>query len=365
MSHSARPLAPISDAARDLAADQRHLALARRIASHWAARLPRMAEEFESAALLGLVEAARSFDPSRGLKFITYATHRIVGAIKDAGREELPKGFRRSGGEGVPGVVSISLAIESDQGTVETIANRLDCGYGPVGWEAESIDAVEGLIRGLPPKVKAAMRIIYTDGPGGQVHAYRKLGVSESRASQLHSQRIAMLQEQHAVNGQSEPLPPRSLTESDKVALRGIAAEHPADYPGKVADRFRDRFGWRPHHVAVAHVLRESEGTTPRPPREKLARPKPVIDLPADFAESRRPPSGPAVSVDPAPAPPAAIVLPPTPPALVRPPPSAPRLTLASARAELDARRAILDAIDRLEPEVARRSLEWAAGLFA
>lgn len=44
-------------------------------------------EELQSAAYLGLVEAANKFDPSRSNGFRSFARFRIIGAIKDYLRE--------------------------------------------------------------------------------------------------------------------------------------------------------------------------------------------------------------------------------------------------------------------------------------
>jgi len=44
-------------------------------------------DEFQSAAYLGLVEAANRFDPSRDTSFKSFAYVRIIGAIKDYLRE--------------------------------------------------------------------------------------------------------------------------------------------------------------------------------------------------------------------------------------------------------------------------------------
>ncbi|MDQ0214276.1 RNA polymerase sigma factor for flagellar operon FliA [Oikeobacillus pervagus] len=53
-------------------------------------------EEIKSLGFMGLVDALRKFDPSRDLKFDTYASFRIRGAILDGLRKEdwLPRGTR-------------------------------------------------------------------------------------------------------------------------------------------------------------------------------------------------------------------------------------------------------------------------------
>jgi DNA-directed RNA polymerase specialized sigma subunit len=55
---------------------------------------PGAQDEFESAALLALVEAAQAFDPTRGVKFTTFAHHRISGALRDLKRELYSRGGR-------------------------------------------------------------------------------------------------------------------------------------------------------------------------------------------------------------------------------------------------------------------------------
>jgi RNA polymerase sigma factor FliA len=47
-------------------------------------------EEFEGAALIGLCDAARRFDPNQGCQFMTYAYRRIVGAMYDLMRRGGP-----------------------------------------------------------------------------------------------------------------------------------------------------------------------------------------------------------------------------------------------------------------------------------
>lgn len=62
-----------------------HLPLARHLVAAVAGRLPRHVnlDELTSAALYGLTQAARSFEPERGVPFAPHATLRIRGAILD------------------------------------------------------------------------------------------------------------------------------------------------------------------------------------------------------------------------------------------------------------------------------------------
>jgi RNA polymerase sigma factor for flagellar operon FliA len=85
MEESARE--DMSPAARDLV--QRNFALVEHIVSRVLMRFPRGADRDELAqvAMLGLIEAARRFDPDRGIAFSTFAGPRIEGSILDAVRQ--------------------------------------------------------------------------------------------------------------------------------------------------------------------------------------------------------------------------------------------------------------------------------------
>jgi RNA polymerase sigma factor for flagellar operon FliA len=75
-----RPLAPSPD---DLV--RQHLPLVRHVVADMMARVPRHIprDELMSAALFGLVQAARAYDPGRGVSFDRYARRRMQGAVLD------------------------------------------------------------------------------------------------------------------------------------------------------------------------------------------------------------------------------------------------------------------------------------------
>ena len=64
---------------------EKYLPLVRYIAERLLAKLPKNinVEDLQSAGVLGLMDAVRGFDPERGVKFETYCTTRIRGAILD------------------------------------------------------------------------------------------------------------------------------------------------------------------------------------------------------------------------------------------------------------------------------------------
>jgi hypothetical protein len=82
-----------SDPPRRLDDDQRgivvqYLPLAFSMAAKNASRFPRHREDIFASALLGLCQAAATFDPTRGINFAVHARRRVVGAILDAIRSE-------------------------------------------------------------------------------------------------------------------------------------------------------------------------------------------------------------------------------------------------------------------------------------
>jgi RNA polymerase sigma factor for flagellar operon FliA len=78
-----RPRVVRVDPATTLVTD--HLGIVRTQARWYARRLPPHVDraDLESAGTLGLIDAARRYDPTRGATFATYATWRVRGAIVD------------------------------------------------------------------------------------------------------------------------------------------------------------------------------------------------------------------------------------------------------------------------------------------
>jgi RNA polymerase sigma factor for flagellar operon FliA len=82
-------LAPLTKEQQALVTDAMHFmeVIAAKVGQQWTDRLS--SDEIRAAAAAALVEAARTYDPSRGVPFTTYAYHRIQWAILDLAREEL------------------------------------------------------------------------------------------------------------------------------------------------------------------------------------------------------------------------------------------------------------------------------------
>jgi RNA polymerase sigma factor (sigma-70 family) len=173
----------LTDDQRDLA--ERYLALARSIAKPLKEIFHLWRHEFESAACMALVEAARTFDPSRGLKFATFARFRIRGALADVGRAmRLPEGLD----EDRPGIVALTPYLE-EHGEVLVASEP-----PPVGAEFDDVDAVEGLLRKLPRKHAEVCRLHYLHGKT-QAEIAGQLGISQSEVTRRHKLALEMLWE--------------------------------------------------------------------------------------------------------------------------------------------------------------------------
>src|SRR5262249_42190619 len=138
------------------------------------------------AALLALVEAAQSFDPSRNVNFATYARHRIEGALRDARRESLRQAsWPTREKESRPKRTSQTV-----QSTFWTLCAAPDA---PVGTELEVHDTVREWIRNLPRLQSLACRHIYLEGKT-QEEAAALIGCSPPTLSRIHREALATIQ---------------------------------------------------------------------------------------------------------------------------------------------------------------------------
>ena len=155
-------------------------------------RLPKAVseEELHAAGMMGLWKAARSYDPSKGAEFKTYAYHRIRGAVLDGLRtlDFLPRSIRKKARQAGVAAPSILGLPTNDDGS-ETLAG------GGVEQSVENSDLHEALLRemeDLPEKMRAVMHLYYQEGMKMRAIGER-LGLTESRVSQIHSNAIARL----------------------------------------------------------------------------------------------------------------------------------------------------------------------------
>ncbi len=100
--------------------------LVERLVRHFVKSLPRVtdADDLRQAGLVGLVEAAQTFDPARGIHFSKFASCRIWGAIVDELRSRywapraLPRQLRR--------IAEVTRRLEQEAGRSTTLAEIAD-----------------------------------------------------------------------------------------------------------------------------------------------------------------------------------------------------------------------------------------------
>lgn len=178
---------------------------------------------------IGLVEAARDFDPGRGGRFSTYAYYRIRGAIYDGlskmswfGRqdqrqvrwERMSNEVLRLEGEQAEGATEgdltadvrwfrnvtralaiVYLATQADAdkgGGLESVADRTEPEAPAIAVRREISQKLHELIAALPAEAATLIRATYFEGLTIQ-EAGNRLGVSKSWASRLHARALQRL----------------------------------------------------------------------------------------------------------------------------------------------------------------------------
>lgn len=171
----------MNDRQRELATD--YLPLARAIAAPFKSRVPCAIDDFESAACLGLVEAAIRFRPERHSNFATYARRRIRGSLIDAWR-----GMRRLGYRSTDHKSEMHLSIDElsrDEESAISVEPKVEA-------EVAHRETLEYWIEGFSPGKQAVFRSIYIDGRS-QSQTAKALGISKSHVCQMHREGIALL----------------------------------------------------------------------------------------------------------------------------------------------------------------------------
>jgi RNA polymerase sigma factor for flagellar operon FliA len=177
-------------------------------------------DDFWSAGALGLIEAARRFDPSTGFTFETFVEHRVRGAMLDELRrmDHLPRRLRQQADEVVKSRRSLEgrlgrectlEELSEETGLEATELSELEQLAQPMvpfetdpADEAEGIDAALDRQRGqqrlidalskLSERLQLVMSLIYAEGLTYKEVA-ESLKVSEPRVCQLHKDAVTKL----------------------------------------------------------------------------------------------------------------------------------------------------------------------------
>ena len=208
---------------------EKHAPLVKRIAYHLSARLPPsvMVDDLIQAGMLGLLDAARQYDPSQGASFETYATIRVRGSMLDELRRNdwAPKSVHRKARELADAIQRIELRTGRDARdqevarelgislqeyhqilqdtsncrilnfedvgiTDETLGDLLrDSSHSPSDnlQLSELREHLAQAVAGLPERERLIVNLYY-DAELNLREVGSMLGVSESRISQLLSQ---------------------------------------------------------------------------------------------------------------------------------------------------------------------------------
>lgn len=260
-----------------------HLPLVRSVVMQVAAGFPRHVdrEELVRAGTLGLVEAARRFDDSRGVPFAPFAAQRIRGAILDASRgaDWAPRSVRAfsrlldatrqevanelgympdndeiSEALGISRAELMVMQERINRSAVATLNDRashdgeeqmeiIDLLIDRTAvdlTEAVESEELHGYLRAavhlLPERHRLVIVGYFLEGKASDDLA-KFLNVTESRISQLRSEALEMLRE--GISAQYE----ESTVPGEPVPMPGRAARRRANYAAAIAaeDTWRER----------------------------------------------------------------------------------------------------------------------------
>ncbi|MGH9038647.1 MAG: sigma-70 family RNA polymerase sigma factor [Acidimicrobiia bacterium] len=212
---------------------RRHLPLAHHVVADVMSRIPRHVprDELVSAALLGLVQAARTFDPDRGVGFERHARSRMRGAVLDdlrsrdwasrstraraRHRREVDEEFAMTFGRTPTpseaaermGLSSSELARLDDDvhratvlsyDTVFTTAEESEAFLAPDAdpalavLERERLTQVMAAVAALPPRMRRVVVGVFFESRR-LIDIADELGVTESRVCQMKHEALSQL----------------------------------------------------------------------------------------------------------------------------------------------------------------------------
>lgn len=164
-----------------------HLELVRILVSRYRNLLPRWIErdELEAAGYLGLVQAAKRYDPSSRAKFSNFASSRILGEMKDYLRQldHVSRGFReraRRDNLPVPRQMSFADLRLEDESDYEHGGDPAALAYDPEPLD----DYVESILSRLRPRERAIILWKFAYGIT-QREIAKTLGLTEARISSI------------------------------------------------------------------------------------------------------------------------------------------------------------------------------------
>lgn len=151
----------------------------------------------------GLLEARRRFDPERGVRFQTFAYHRVRGAMLDGVRKmaQLPRrAYERIEGAAELRLTAAPTALDKAFTRISATLTTGTVLQGDLGEQSpeaallktESITRLLRALPGLSPRKRMLVRGFYFEGRSIDAMA-RELGISKSWASRLHTHALQEL----------------------------------------------------------------------------------------------------------------------------------------------------------------------------
>ena len=256
-----------------------HLPLVQYAVSDMVGRIPRQVprDDLVSAAMVGLAQAARSFDAERGISFERYASTRIRGALIDELRsrdwasrsvrfkarrmavcvEDLTAELGRA-----PSTTEIATRMGVSAGTVDSLSDDVHravvLNYDSVIAEGDAEDILPAdtispetvlldrertaylgdAIEALPERLRrVVVGYFFEERP--MLELADELGVSESRISQMRAEALGLLKE--GINSQLEPEAQLADATSTRVARRKnayfAAVSGASDWKSRLTER--------------------------------------------------------------------------------------------------------------------------------
>jgi RNA polymerase sigma factor FliA len=261
-----------------------HLAVVHHAVAEISSRVPRHVsrDDLESAALLGLAQAARTFDPTRGIAFEHHAANRVRGALLDelrgadwASRSVRARGRQlqqatdeltiRLGRSPSLSEVAAELGVEPEvvRKLQEDVHRATVLNYDSIVADGEVDDLLPSggdtpdqvlvqrerlsylvdAVSTLPERLRVVvMAYFFEERPMQEIAA--ELGVTESRVSQLRSEALILLRD-----GMNAHLDPDVLAPEPRPD--GRVARRKAAYYAAIgaASDYRARLGTRPRRA--------------------------------------------------------------------------------------------------------------------
>lgn len=270
---------------RQSALVEEHLPLVTQVVHQLAARFPAHCDrsELTRAGTMGLIDAARRFDPTRCPSFAMFASHRISGAVLDALRatDWAPRSVRRQSREieahrddlttrlGRPPTTNeLAASVGTTVARVQHVEARLHrsvmlslerledetgdsyLSEGAPDGSADPLAVLESnemhaylrdAVRVLPERHRLVIIGIFFEGRTGEEMG-ALLGVTESRVSQIRAEAYAMMRAGLAAQFNDDDAP------IDIAERRGRVGRRQAEYAAAVASHrtFAERISTRP-----------------------------------------------------------------------------------------------------------------------